>query len=107
MKMNKLTVFEKKVLRMVTKIPKGKVTTYQLLAKAVGRSRAFRAVANALAKNPQLTKIPCHRVIKSNGKIGGYRLGIKKKLSLLKKEGIKFQANKKIKNLSNIIQIYE
>lgn len=93
-KFNSLTVFEKKVLKVIKKISNGRVATYKFVAKAVGRPRASRAIGNVLKKNPYLIKIPCHRVIRSNGQLGGYSLGSKKKLLILKKEGIKFKANK-------------
>lgn len=79
--------FKEKVLNIVRKIPKGQVLSYQELANRAGRSKAFRAVGNILNKN-QDQNIPCHRVIKSNGKIGGYNKEIKKKIALLKKEGL-------------------
>ncbi|MBZ9569293.1 MGMT family protein [Patescibacteria group bacterium] len=78
--------FREKVLKVVKKIPKGKVFTYKKVARLSGRSRAWRAVGNILNKNKN-PKIPCHRVIRSNGKIGGFNQGIKKKITLLKKEG--------------------
>ena len=72
------------------KIPKGSVKTYSQVASAIGKPLAIRAVANAIGKNPYPIKIPCHRVIKSNGSLGGYSAkgGIKMKRKLLKKEGI-------------------
>ena len=72
------------------KIPCGKVKTYAQIAKAIGKPQAFRAVANAVSKNPCPPRIPCHRVIRSDGKLGGYSAkgGLKTKKSLLKKEGI-------------------
>ncbi len=76
-----------RVYEVVRKIPKGKVLSYSEVAKLAGFSRAYRAVGNTLNKN-QNPKIPCHRVIKSNGKIGGYKGGTKKKITLLEKEGI-------------------
>jgi len=98
-----LTNFEKKVLTVVSRVPKSKVTTYKFLARAIGRPRAVRAVANALRKNPNLIKVPCHRVVRSNGEVGGYRLGPKKKLLLLKKEGIRFNTKNRIKNLKKFL----
>lgn len=77
--------FKEKVFAIVKKIPKGKVLTYKMVAKLAGRPRAWRAVGNFLSKNKN-PKIPCHRVIRSDGKIGGYRRGTKKKVALLKKE---------------------
>ena len=80
---------QEKVLRLVSQISRGKVSTYKEIAKKAGSPRAWRAVGNILNKSASWrTKIPCHRVIKSDGKIGGYRYGIKKKITLLKKEGI-------------------
>jgi len=76
------------VYEVVRKIPKGRVMAYKQVAKLTGSPLAFRAVGNALNKNPDLKTIPCHRVIKSDGTVGGYRHGTKKKLSLLKKEGM-------------------
>ena len=71
-------------------IPKGKVVSYLDVAKAINRPKAARAVANAIGKNPYAPKIPCHRVIRSDGSLGGYsgRGGIRKKKKLLKSEGI-------------------
>ncbi len=83
------TKFQKKVWGALVKIPKGEVITYKELAKKVGRPKAIRAVANAVAKNPMAPKIPCHRVVRSDGTLGGYsgKGGIKTKRKLLKKEG--------------------
>ncbi len=80
--------FQEGVYNVVRKIPRGKVLTYKEVAKMAGHPRAWRAAGNALNKNPDLKTIPCHRVIKSNGQIGGYKHGIKKKTFLLKKEGV-------------------
>ena len=84
------TVFQLKVWNYLKKIPRGKVITYLDLAKAIKMPKAVRAVANAVGKNPYPPKIPCHRVIRSDGKIGGYSAngGIKTKKKLLKMEGI-------------------
>jgi O-6-methylguanine DNA methyltransferase len=85
------TDFEEKVLRALKKIPRGKITTYNALARAVGHPRAARAVGNALKKNPNLIKCSCHRVVKSDGRVGGYARGEKKKIQILRKEGIKIK----------------
>lgn len=98
-----LNDFARKVLAFVKKIPPGKIVTYQSLAKALKKPKAYRAVGNALKKNPWPIKIPCHRVIKSNGEIGNYQLGQKKKLLLLKKEGIKIDCQNKVKNLKEFL----
>ena len=66
------TKFQLKVWNYLKKIPKGKVKTYLEVAKAIGKPKAFRAVANAVGKNPYPPKIPCHRVIRSDGSLGGY-----------------------------------
>ena len=83
------TKFQLKVWAYLRKIPRGSVKTYSQVAKAIGKPLAVRAVANAIGKNPYAPKIPCHRVIKSNGSLGGYSGlgGIKTKKKLLKKEG--------------------
>ena len=83
-----------KVYQVVGKIPKGKVLSYKKVAELAGFSRAWRAVGNILNKNRD-SKIPCHRVVKSDGQIGGYRKGTNKKTSLLKKEGVAIR-NKRI-----------
>ena len=70
------------------KIPEGEVRTYKEIALAIGKPKSARAVANACGKNPRPIEIPCHRVIRSDGALGGYsgRGGIKQKLKLLRSE---------------------
>ena len=82
------TPFQIKVWKYLRTIPKGKVITYKQLAKAINKPNAARAVANACAKNPHAPKIPCHRVIRSDGGLGGYSGpgGIRKKIKLLRSE---------------------
>ena len=84
------TKFQLKVWSYLKKIPRGSVKTYSQVAKAIGKPLAVRAVANAIGKNPYPPRIPCHRVIRSDGLLGGYsgKGGIKTKKMLLKKEGI-------------------
>tara|TARA_B100001057_G_C22605615_1_gene854528 strand:+ start:241 stop:516 length:276 start_codon:yes stop_codon:yes gene_type:complete len=84
------TKFQLKVWSFLRKIPSGSVKTYSQVALAIGKPLAIRAVANAIGKNPYPIKIPCHRVIRSNGGLGGYSAkgGVKMKKKLLKKEGI-------------------
>lgn len=82
-----MTSFQKRVYEIVRKIPKGKILTYKTVAKLAGNPRAWRAVGNILNKN-QDSKIPCHRVIKTDDKVGGYKKGMAKKITLLKKEGL-------------------
>lgn len=78
-----MTEFEKRVLRETLKIPLGEVRTYKWLAKKCGWPKAWRAVANALNKNPYTLFIPCHRVVACGDKLGGYALGTKLKQELL------------------------
>ena len=84
------TKFQVKVWKYLKRIPIGSIKTYSQVAKAIGKPLAVRAVANAIAKNPYPLQIPCHRVIRSNGSLGGYsgKGGLKTKKKLLKKEGI-------------------
>ena len=93
MKNVKGTNFQKKVWSEITKIPKGKTITYKELAMKIGKPKAYRAVANACAKNLLLEIIPCHRVIRGDGKMGGYKgkKGIERKKRLLINEGVKIQ----------------
>ena len=83
---------KKKVWKAIDKIPSGHTITYKQLAESIGKPNAYRAVANACGKNPRPIKTPCHRVISSNGSIGGYSAkgGVRRKKALLKKEGINF-----------------
>jgi len=90
------TKFQKQVFKIVKKIPRGKVMTYGEIAWKSGYPKAWRAVGNILNKNKD-SKISCHRVIRSDGEIGGYNLGKKKKLILLRKEGIKIKRRKKLR----------
>ena len=84
------TKFQLKVWKYLKKIPKGQIRTYSDVAKAINKPKSVRAVANAIGKNPYAPKIPCHRVIRSDGSLGGYsgKGGINTKRKLLKSEGI-------------------
>ena len=77
----------------VKKIPRGKTITYKQLAIKIGKPNAYRAVANACARNPLLEIIPCHRVIRGDGAMGGYNgeKGIERKKRLLESEGVKLK----------------
>ena len=97
MKLNRLsnndfrgTKFQKKVWNYLRTISKGTVKTYKQVAIAINRPKSARAVANAIGKNPFAPKIPCHRVIRSDGSLGGYsgKGGVQTKKLLLKREGI-------------------
>lgn len=84
-----LTEFERAVLLATLEIPKGKVSTYKRIAERVGRPNAFRAIGNALHKNPLAPIIPCHRVVRSDGRIVGETLEeIEERKRLLIEEGI-------------------
>ena len=84
------TKFQIKVWKHLKTIPKGKVKTYKQVALGIKSPKSARAVANACARNPCAPKIPCHRVIRSDGALGGYsgRGGIKQKLKLLRSEKV-------------------
>ncbi len=84
--MKKEKNFKQKVFEIVKKIPKGKTLTYKEVAQKAGGPNAARAVGNILNTNYD-PKIPCHRVVRSDGKIGGYNRGGELKMAKLKKEG--------------------
>lgn len=94
--------FQKKVWKICSRVPKGKVSTYGLIAKALECPDAARAVGQALGKNKKLIKIPCHRVIKSSGEIGGYAKGPKAKKKLLRSEGVMVRKGRVV-NFNKII----
>ena len=88
------TCFEKKVYSACAMIPKGKVSTYSDIARAIGSPKAVRAAGNALNKNPYpRSRVPCHRVVRSDGCVGGYAHGTRRKTVLLRREGIKIRSN--------------
>lgn len=90
--------FTERVYEELKKVPKGKVTTYKLLAEKLG-TKAYRAVGSALKNNPYAPEVPCHRVIKSDGKVGGF-MGkmsgeeVAKKIVLLRSEGVEILGGK-------------
>lgn len=88
LKNKNLSDFEKKVYLAVAKIPRGEVRSYKWVATKAGRPKAYRAVGNALNKNPYIGIVPCHRVIKSDGSIGGFAKGATRKKQLLASEGV-------------------
>jgi len=89
------TKFQIGVWNALKKIPKGKVTTYALIAKHLN-TKATRAVGTAVGKNPNAPTVPCHRVVNSTGQIGNYsgHGGIQRKIELLRKEGLNIEDNK-------------
>lgn len=94
--MPKATFYDK-VRQIVARIPKGQVMSYQEVARRAGSPRAARAVGNIMHRNPDTQKVPCHRVIRSDGSVGGYARGTQKKIAILKKEGVKIENGKVIK----------
>ena len=98
--------FNERVWNLLKKIPRGRVTTYKQLARALN-TRAYRAVGNACRRNPYAPQVPCHRVVKTGGLIGGFGgkmsgKNIKKKTALLKKEGVHVH-NGKIVNFEKVL----
>lgn len=83
-----LSEFEKRVYKAILKVPAGRTRSYKWVARTIGRPKAYRAVGNALGKNPYPVIIPCHRIVKSDGSIGGYSKGTAPKKRLLKREGV-------------------
>jgi methylated-DNA-[protein]-cysteine S-methyltransferase len=93
---------QQKVLKKLLEVPKGRITTYGELAKAVGLKNGQRAVGKIMNKNPYPGIIPCHRVVMSTGKIGGYAYGVHVKTNMLNNEGVKIK-NGKIADMENAI----
>ena len=79
--------FDNKCYRLLSKIPKGRISTYKEIARALN-ARAYRSIGNAMSRNPNPITVPWHRVINTDESIGGYSLGIDKKEKLLKQEGV-------------------
>ncbi len=98
--------FDEKVWKLMEKIPRGKVTTYSLIARKLN-TRAYRAVGNACRKNPYAPRVPCHRVVRSDGTIGGFSgrtsgKTIEKKIRLLRKESVDIK-NRKIVDFKEVL----
>jgi len=96
------TEFERAVLVATFRIPKGKVSTYKRMAERIGKPRAYRAVANALHKNPLHPIVPCHRVVKSDGGFGGEKKAAESRRKLVEKEGVPVK-NCKVKMRKEIL----
>jgi methylated-DNA-[protein]-cysteine S-methyltransferase len=96
------TPFERDVLIATFRIPQGKISTYKRIAEKIGRPRAYRAVANALHKNPLWPVVPCHRVVCSDGSFGGPKKAAADRRSTVAKEGIPIE-NGKVKVSNGII----
>ncbi len=85
--------FNERCYSLLRQVPQGKVTTYKALAQALD-TKAYRAVGNAMNKNPYAPQVPCHRVVNSNGALGGFAHGLPQKIKMLKAEGIKIVDNR-------------
>ena len=96
--------FDQRCYDLLLQIPKGKVTTYREIAHALG-TKAYRAVGQAMNRNPNLVEVPCHRVVKSNGDVGGYAGGSARKIKLLREEGAEVSENGQI-NLSEFLHYF-
>lgn len=97
----KKSIKDSDVYDLLLQIPAGKVSTYGDLAKALGNPSSSRIIGRILGKNPNPIKVPCHRVVMSDGKVGGYFYGSDKKKELLEKEGISF-TNGIVSNFKNV-----
>jgi len=89
-KLTQSTIKDSDVYNLLLKIPAGKVSTYGDLAKALGNPLASREIGRILGRNPNPIRVPCHRIVMSDGKVGGYAYGSDRKRELLEKEGISF-----------------
>jgi len=94
--------FDERVWALLKKIPRGKVSTYRQVAIALGKPGAVSAVGNACGRNPFAQKVPCHRVVRNDGFVGGYAKGAKKKIALLGKEGVLIK-NCKVAKFSSVV----
>lgn len=88
--------FDERCYDLLKQVPKGKVTTYKAIAEALG-TKAYRAVGNAMNRNPYAPSVPCHRVVNSDGSLGGFAFGSQEKVARLKAEGVDV-ANGKIQS---------
>lgn len=100
--MKEISYFENLVYQATKKIPKGKISTYGQIAFYIGKPKSYRAVGNALNKNPFAPEVPCHRVVKSDGLLGGFAYGVNKKRTLLKQEGIEVKNNRVLNFKENL-----
>ena len=92
---------KEKIYKKLLQVPSGKITTYGELSRSIGLENGQRIVGQIMKKNPFPVIIPCHRVVKSNGSIGGYAFGVNIKKNMLLKEGINVK-NNKIENFENL-----
>jgi len=94
------------VYEIVKKIPKGRISTYKEVARALGNEKLARAVGQILRRNKDPMRIPCYRVVKSNGEVGGYSLGVEMKIKLLKEDGIEIEDGR-IKEFDKLFYKFE
>jgi len=88
-----------RIYELLKKIPKGRVSTYGELARKLN-SKAYQGIGKIVGQNPNAPKVPCHRIVKSDGNISGYAFGVDKKIALLKKEGVEI-IDGKVKDFAN------
>ena len=100
-----MTSFQSQCYEALKKVPRGKVITYGGLAEMIGRPKAHRAVGSAMNKNPFAPKVPCHRVVKSNGDLGGFSIDTKVKIKRLQEEGVMVSNNKIVDFKSILFQV--
>mgnify|MGYP001283476795 FL=1 len=100
-----MTRFQSDCYEALKKVPKGKVITYAGLAIMIGRPKAHRAVGSAMNKNPYAPQVPCHRVVKSNGDLGGFATDIEVKIKRLQEEGVMVSDNKIVDFRSTLFKI--
>tara|TARA_B100000959_G_scaffold142683_1_gene149782 strand:+ start:1129 stop:1431 length:303 start_codon:yes stop_codon:yes gene_type:complete len=100
-----MTSFQSQCYEALKKVPRGKVITYGGLAEMIGMPKAHRAVGSAMNKNPFAPKVPCHRVVKSNGDLGGFSIDIKVKIKRLQEEGVMVSNNKIVDFKSILFQV--
>ncbi len=101
-----MKAFSDKVYNLLRKVPKGRVTTYKEIAHALG-SKAYRGVGQAMRRNPYAPEVPCHRVVASSGRIGGFRgktsgATIREKIKMLKDEGVELDGDR-VKNFDEVL----
>lgn len=95
-----MKLLAKDVYELLKTVPAGKVTTYGDLARALGHPRAARAIGRIMNANPDPFVVPCHRVVASDGSIGGYAYGVEMKKGILAEEGLQFDGDNMIKDFS-------
>jgi len=100
-----MTSFQSQCYEALKKVPRGKVITYGGLAEMIGKPKAHRAVGSAMNKNPFAPKVPCHRVVKSNGDLGGFSIDTKVKIKRLQEEGVMVSNNKIVDFQSILFQV--